>query len=348
MIVNTVFGDTTAVSQSSVTDQASKPPRNNQTKHFGTVFRILLTVGLLVLLFWQVSWREVWRIVHNLDGTLLTLTCAMWIPTQWLQFIKWNMLAREAGDNIRRADIHRGYWVGFTLGLITPGRIGQLGRALALNNCSLPRAFGFTAVERGYTALTMNSLGLLSIFILPFLGWQSPIPIPVELRILLALSGIALLILGIFPHLMHRPLRWIAGKLPFREKLEQAVDVLQTTGPRRGIVLLVLSIAALFSSLFQFVLLIHAAGFDIPLFSGMLTGLMTFFLKGALPISIGSLGVGEWSAIVCYHGLGVDSSVAVASSLLLFVINVFIPSMIGLPFISSLRIPRLTKVNLTT
>lgn len=324
-------------------DSAEDRAGTRSSRVIGILIRVLLTAGLLFLLFWQVSWRKVWDVVQSLDGTLLAVTCMLWIPTQALQFVKWNMLAREAGDEISRGDIHRGYWVGFTLGLITPGRVGQLGRALALHNCSLPRAFGLTAVERGYTALSMNALGFLALVALPLLGWQSPVPIPFVVQIVLVLAGAFLLVLGVFPRLMHKPLRWVVGKLPLRDKLEQAVDVLESAGPGRGSILLLLSIAALCSSLYQFVLIIHAAGFDVPVFSGMLTGLLTFFLKGALPISIGSLGVGEWSAMLCYRGLGVEPSVAVASSLLLFVINVFIPSLIGLPFIGSLRMPRFSK-----
>jgi len=326
-----------------LTDTAEDRAETRSSRVIGILIRVLLTAGLLFLLFWQVSWRKVWDVVQSLDGTLLMVTCILWIPTQVLQFVKWNMLAREAGDDIRRGDIHRGYWVGFTLGLITPGRVGQLGRALALHNCSLPRAFGLTAVERGYTALSMNALGFLALVALPLLGWQSPVPIPLVVQIVLVLAGAFLLVLGVFPRLMHKPLRWVAGKLPLRDKLEQAVDVLESAGPGRGSILLLLSIAALCSSLYQFVLIIHAAGFEVPIFAGMLTGLLTFFLKGALPISIGSLGVGEWSAMLCYRGLGVEPSVAVASSLLLFVINVFIPSLIGLPFIGSLRMPRFSK-----
>lgn len=309
--------------------------------------RIVLTVALFVLLFWQVSWSEVWRVFQTLDRSLFLMTCLIWLPTQYLQFVKWNILAREAGENIKKSDIHRGYWVGFTLGLITPGRVGQLGRAFALHNCSLPRAFGLTAVERGYTALAINSLGLLALVALPFMGWTSPIPIPVGIQIVIGILGIALLVLGIFPRLMHRPLRWIAGKLPFRDKLEQAVDVLLSAGPSKGLIFLTLSIGSLITSLLQFVLLIRAAGVPVPILSGLLAGLLTFFLKGALPISFGSLGVGEWTAMICFRGLGVEPSVAVASSLLLFVINVFVPSMIGLPFITSLRMPRLSRVETT-
>jgi uncharacterized protein (TIRG00374 family) len=341
--MNHVLAEAAQGSGTSGSSPESAASVSSRSRVVGMLIRVLLTAGLLLLLFWQVSWRKVWEVVQSLDGTLLTITCVMWIPTQVLQFVKWDILAREAGDNIRRADIHRGYWVGFTLGLVTPGRVGQFGRALALHNCPLPRAFGLSAVERGYTALALNALGFLALVALPLLGWQSPVAIPPLIQMVLVLAGLFLLVLGIFPRLMHRPLRWIAGKLPFRDKLEQAVDVLESAGPRRGVLLLILSMAALFSSLFQFVLIIHAAGFDIPLLSGMLAGLLTFFLKGALPISIGSLGVGEWFAMICYRGLGVAPSAAVASSLLLFVINVFVPSVIGLPFIGSLRLPRLGK-----
>jgi len=307
-------------------------------------FRILLTAGLLVLLFRQVNWYTVWDVVKTLDGGLLAATCLMWLPTQYLQYLKWDLLAREAGENISRADIRRGYWVGFTLGLITPGRIGQIGRALALHNCSLPKAFGLSAVERGYTAIIINAMGLLSLVMLPLLGWIPPLPIAnVFLQIAFAATGLFLILLGLFPRMMLRPLHAVVRWLPYREKLEQAVNVIENTGPRRGSILLSLSAASMFTSLFQFVLFIRAAGADIPVFSGMLAALLTFFLKGAIPISVGSLGVGEWAAVFCLGGLGVMPSVAVASSLLLFTLNVFIPSLIGLPFIGTLRIPHLSK-----
>lgn len=303
-----------------------------------TFLRIGLTVGILVLLFWQVSWSNVWNAASAINPALLLSVCVLWLPTQYLQFVKWDLMARQAGPAIRRADIHRGYWVGFTLGLITPGRIGQLGRGFALHNCSLSRALGATAVERGYTALVINAFGLLSLVALPLLGWIPPLGVPYgTVSWGIAAIGMLLLALGIFPRSMLGPLRWIAQKLPLRDKLEKAVDVLSDAGPARGILLLLLTIAALFSSLFQFVLLIHAMGVPVPVFAGMLAALLTFFIKGAIPISFGSLGVGEWTAVYCFRGLGVEPSVAVAASLLLFIINVFIPSLIGLPFINSLR-----------
>ena len=242
-----------------------------------------LTVALFALLFWQVRWRDVWTVVRTLDGTLFFWTCLMWLPTQYLQFLRWDLLAREAGPEVSRTDIHRGYWVGFTLGLITPGRVGQVGRALALHRCSLPRAVGLSAMERGYSALAMNGLGLLSLVILPMLGWVPPFPLPGAVtKSLCVAGGSMLLLLGVFPRTAFKPLSWLADRLPFRDKLRKALDVMTLTNPLRGTFLLALAIVAMFSALFQFVLLLWAMGAHVPVFAGMLTALLTFFLKGAL------------------------------------------------------------------
>lgn len=320
-----------------VSDPAAGAPPKQFTAG-RTFFRIGLTAAILTLLFWQVSWADVWQAVRGINGALFLAACLLWIPTQYFQFVKWDIMAQYAGPAISRADIHRGYWVGFTLGIITPGRVGQLARGLALRNCSISRALGATAVERGYTALVINALGLISLAALPYLGWTSPLGVArgfVSWGV--GILGSLLLLLGIFPRTVMPPLRWVARRLPLREKFEKAIDVLSDAGPRRGILLLVLTAAALFSSLVQFVLLILAMGVAVPIFAGILAALLTFFVKGAIPISIGSLGVGEWMAVFCFRGLGVEPSVAVAASLLLFMINVFIPSLVGLQFLGTLR-----------
>jgi uncharacterized membrane protein YbhN (UPF0104 family) len=80
-------------------------------------------------------------------------------------------------------------------------------------------------------------------------------------------------------------------------------------------------------------------GTPLPWFAGTLAALLTLFLKGMLPITMGSLGIGEWSAMICFQGLGVPGPDAVATSLIVFSMNVLIPSLIGAPFLSQLRIP---------
>jgi uncharacterized membrane protein YbhN (UPF0104 family) len=307
-----------------------------------TAIRSLATVVLLTLLFWQIPLRDVWGDICGMDVSSLIVVLILAVPTQYLQFVRWATLAKDAGPGVSRADIHRGFWVGYTLGLITPGRIGQYGRALALHNCSLARAAGLTFLERTYSALVINGLGLIAVVLLPLLGWVPPYPnTGILVSIVCLAAGAAVLGLGIFPALLSKPLLWVTRRLPFGSKLARAVDVLSLVSPRRGAWLLALAALGLASALLQFVVLLYALKAPVPLFAGMLAALLTFFLKGNIPIGIGNLGVGEWTAVICLAGLGVKAPVAVSASLVLFFINVFVPGLIGLPFMSSLRMPDL-------
>ncbi len=305
-----------------------------------TIIRSLVTLALLGLLFWQVPLRDVWSAIQGMDKALLGLVLLLAIPTLYLQYVRWATLAKDAGPDVSKADIHRGFWVGFTLGLITPGRVGQYGRALALHNCSLSRAAGLTFLERMYSAIVINGVGLMALVLLPLLGWLPPYP--TVRRIAGAgcvLVGVVILALGIFPRVISRPLLWLTKKLPFRDKLARAIEVLKLVSPARGAWLLLLAILSVGSSLLQFVVLLHALGAPVPIFAGMMAALLTFFLKGNIPLGIGNLGVGEWTAVICLSGFGVAAPTAVAASLMLFVINVFLPGLAGLPFMSSLRMP---------
>ncbi len=305
-----------------------------------TIIRSLVTLALLGLLFWQVPLRDVWSAIQGMDKALLGLVLLLSVPTLYLQYVRWATLAKDAGPDVSRADIHRGFWVGFTLGLITPGRVGQYGRGLALHNCSLSRATGLTLLERMYSAIVINGVGLIALVLLPMLGWIPPYPtVGVVAGTACVAVGLVMLTLGVFPGLISRPLLWLTKRLPFGDKLARAIEVLKLVSPSRGAWLLVLAILSVSSSLLQFVVLLYALGAPVPIFAGMMAALLTFFLKGNIPLGIGNLGVGEWTAVICLSGFGVAAPTAVAASLMLFVINVFLPGLVGLPFMSSLRMP---------
>ena len=217
--------------QASIATEAIKcetnetPPAKHGTSLRKVIFRTLFTVALLGLLFWQIPLEGVWSAVRNLDTRLFTFALLLAIPTQFFQFLRWASLAKDAGPDVNRLDIHRGFWVGYTLGLVTPGRVGQYGRALALHNCSLARAAGLTFLERTYSSIVINGLGLIAIFVLPLLSWLPPVPMPGLFgKAICLIVGALILAVGIFPRLIAPPLRWLTHKLPFHDKIDQAVS----------------------------------------------------------------------------------------------------------------------------
>ena len=59
------------------------------------------------------------------------------------------------------------------------------------------------------------------------------------------------------------------------------------------------------------------------------------FVKSLLPISIGDLGIREAGSIYFFSTYGISQAAALNASLLLFLINIFIPSILGTYFIKT-------------
>ena len=57
------------------------------------------------------------------------------------------------------------------------------------------------------------------------------------------------------------------------------------------------------------------------------------FVKSLLPISLGDLGIREAGSIYFFSLYGISQAAALNASLLLFLINIFIPSILGTYFI---------------
>ena len=339
----TIHGTAQDLSQSFV-----KPPPATENEQIpknrrwlGISFRILLTIVVVGLLFWQIPWRSVFATATGMQGFPLLAALLLWIPAHAFQFTRWAILARHAGKEATWRDIFRSYWVGFTLGVITPGRIGQFGRCFALN-VPVARAVGVSLIERFYATVVINGAGpwalllmiFSGIFILPVGGWRAP------LLAGLGIIGTGMLLLGLFPRILLPVLSWIVRKLPIREKLERLLGVFD--GMRGGLTLglLLLSLASIAVALLQFVLLLRAMDVSIPLGWGMIAVMVNFFFKASLPISFAGLGVGEWTAVLCLGALGVEPAAAVAASLVLFSMNVLLPALIGIPVVPTLKLRR--------
>ncbi len=304
--------------------------------------KLTLTAVAFVLLFRQIHWRDVLSVALGLPGGTIVVLVVLSLVSHLMQYLRWRLLAQKISDHTTNHDIWRGYWVGFTLGLMTPGRIGQFGRALAIRNGSLARALGASIIERSYSAMLINGGGLVAVGLLPSLGWSAAFR---ELNTGAATGtatalGTFILLLGLYPKVLYRPVQWLASKLPLREKLQRSVQVLSEISLQDSARLWFLTAGSTAIALLQVVVLVRAMGGDLAFLAGMLAVLLTFFLKGALPITIAALGIGEWSAVVILSGLGIAPSIAVAASLATFFLNVFLPGLAGLPYLQALRIPR--------
>jgi len=295
--------------------------------------KIGFTVGLLALLAWQVRWADLAEALRNAHFEGFLAAAFLWIPNQWLQYMRWSLIARRSSRDVPRTDIRASYWLGHTLGFVTPGRIGAYGRGLFLKTVPVREATALTVLERLYSALSVNGIGLIALGLLPLLGWHASwADWGATISGALIMAGSSLLGLGMMPGLLTRRLLPWLRRQNRGVRLAESLESIANVSAPSSLLYLLLAITSLAVSLVQFILLLNALGVTVPLLAGMLAVQLNFFLKGNLPLTLGSLGVGEWTALICLRGLGVPDAQAVAASLILFAVNVAVPALIGMRY----------------
>jgi uncharacterized protein (TIRG00374 family) len=295
--------------------------------------KIALTVVVLLLLSWQVRWNDILTVLTGASGIGILAAVALWYPNQALQYYRWKLIARRASVMPETRDVYAAYWLGHTLGFVTPGRIGSYGRGLFLKNVSVGEATALTVLERSYSAITVNGFGLIALAVLPSLGWSASwADWGNSASVLIFGLGLMVLLTGVFPGTIAGIIARAVGKRSWGKEIAKSLDGIRQIPFGSSLLYLILATASLVVSLVQFTFVLSALGADVPILAGLLAVHLNFFLKGNIPLTLGNLGVGEWTALLCLRGLGVPDAQAVAASLILFGLNVAIPALIGMRY----------------
>lgn len=87
-------------------------------------------------------------------------------------------------------------------------------------------------------------------------------------------------------------------------------------------------------------MILVCASYPIGYVNGLRAAAAVVFVKSALPITFGELGVGEAASIHFFGQFGVPKAAAFDASILLFMINMVIPSLVGLFFLPALKLSK--------
>jgi len=291
------------------------------------LFKAVIAVIVLTMLVRHISFKELKTALLEARFVWIIPAVLLLALNLFFQFRRWEMLVRQVQPLAQKRQILSSLLSGITLGFITPGRVGEFGRAFFIAGTDWPKLLGLTLLDKSYAFMTLLFLGLVGM--VPFLKRQVELLVWMPLLII-ALAFFALL----FLLLLHPP--FLAGILKkfrklweHRRKLTQIVASLEQVPPRLAVRISLLALGQVFTYLLQFYLLIRAFA-PLPFFRGLQALMATLWVKTMLPISIGDLGVRDSAAIYFLGELGVPRAAAFDGSLLLFFINVLLPALAGL------------------
>ncbi len=289
------------------------------------------------------SWATIWQEAFASPVRYLLLLTALLIPVNWgFEARKWQLL----GSKVERMSFKKAYravMVGLTLGFITPNRIGDYaGRVLVLKSQQRLEAIGAIFIGRfsQLVATVLVGAGGLFYFLVQFYWTLYPAACLSLLVVLLALSGAMLLLL----YNARAMVALVAAVRPLR-KVVRYVAVMNRYSTREVTRLLWLSLGRYMVFLTQFVLLLYMFKVRLPLVQYLSGVSGTFFLKSMAPsvTLLSDLGVRELSAMFLFGLLGQDRLQVLSASLSLWLLNIAVPSALGLVFVFRLKFRRKGK-----
>jgi uncharacterized protein (TIRG00374 family) len=287
-----------------------------------TLLRGLIGVALLGLIVSFVDIHDMAQAFLNARSEYIAVATLLMLINITIQILKWRYFVRLIDPATTNFEAAASLLFGIAVGSVTPGQIGEFGgRALHHKSVSAASIAGLTLVDKVQTMCIMGIGGVVSLVTI--------FPLNMLLRIgVSAASTLAFIAIffGIgrspefiarfrFSFLRHRPI----------QKFLSAVSILHARD---------LIVSFYFSSVYYAVLCLQLycllnAFVPIDLWTTFLGFAALMFLKALLPISLADLGVREAGAIYFYGLLGIPNAAALNASLLLFGMNILLPSLVG-------------------
>jgi uncharacterized membrane protein YbhN (UPF0104 family) len=275
----------------------------------------VVTVAAFAVLLWRVPATGLWSALTEIMRIWLLPATVAVVAMLAVRWIRWHTLLRAGGVSSSAIASARSLLGGFALGVIMPGRLGELGRFLFVPGSDRARVILLNIIDR---ALDMGALGtfmVASLFLLvphpPALlavgVWLSVLPFMIGLpRIVARLGGLPWWNEG-----LRTQLRVSGETLPKLRVSKYAVLAILSTG---------LDLVAFYSLL---------RAFQVMEFNVALATFPWIVVAGGLPVSLGGLGTREGVAALLLARFAVTPAVALDVALLLFAFTGLLPALIG-------------------
>lgn len=278
------------------------------------------------------------RLYFRHNGYILVVLCLLMILNWGLEAKKWQLLAAPvASISLGRAV--RAVLIGLSLGFITPRSLGDYAGRMMETPCNnrerLVGAIFLNRISQSFSTCLFGVLGLI------YLGATTTIDIQFPWACLFPLVLIAtlacFLFLGKGRVWMNSLLKRFAGK-----RLLQLVKIMGEYSNFDIRRLLAYANLRYLVFSFQFVLILKLAEIDLSLLQLAAGVAVVYLLKSLIPTFnfLSDLGVREFSALWVFSAFTLPENQLVLASLLLWCLNILLPTLFGGILILGFRLNR--------
>jgi len=292
--------------------------------------RPFLPVIGIILFIWiilNVNIPRVLKIISGADPYLIFIAAFLILPIILTKALKWKILIKSYKIDFPLLNSGEAWLIGFFLGIVTPGRVGEISRAYYLkmkSGVSFGRSVTTVFVDRIVDITTLFLLAILGlgIFITQFSGMVGLVfYIPIFFTTFLLL--IFIITKKEFVHRFLKPLsekfmpkkyhKILSGTFHefYHGMGEMSKDKISYS--------LIICLATWLLSILQYYFLSKSLGIHLP-FSFFFAVVPIVVLLDTLPISFSGIGTRDAALIFFFSLINLSSETAVSLSLLVFVV----------------------------
>jgi uncharacterized protein (TIRG00374 family) len=303
--------------------------KNKQLGYF--LIKIIIALGLILFIIHRINMQDILSAISSSDYYLIIVAFVLSFMNIYLQFLKWETVCTRYLNFNDRKNILISLFHGFAAGIFTPARIGEyFSRGLALKGKSVFKIAAATFIDKFFPFLIATFFGGFSFILYMNYNYGTPY----HFSILVVITAFLIIFLFLFLILKSKFLNYFPDSIKRNKKFEKIVlNFKQLKDLDFNFISRMIFISTSFylCYLIQFTVLITAFSHSFRFIKYMWNGSLIMFAKTIIPqISIGELGIREGFSIYFYRKIGETSSTAFNASIFLFLINLVLPSLIGL------------------
>ncbi len=303
------------------------------------VSRLLPLVGVLIFIY-VLSQIDLQQLVLELSSVdmlvyfVVLVVAFLHIP---LKALKWNFLIKSYGIKFPLSKSCRAWLVGFGIGQITPGRIGDFARAYYLKSeTRIGKSLTTVIIDRVIDVAILIGLAIISMFL--FITYYVPDLSLMPVLVFIAVAFAVFLLLLTKESLVRKVIkpfyRFIPEKFskPGKSVFSDFYSGLATIKKDKKNLFFSTALGAFIwlFSIFEYWLIAVALGVDISL-AFMFIAVPITVLMETLPISFSGVGLRDISLIFFFSFVGVPAASAVSIGLLMLLAN-YMMAFLGLLF----------------
>ena len=299
----------------------------------------VIGIAIFVIVLINIDITATAEIMLGADYLLLALVVMINIPVLILKAGKWKLLTTAYGKGISLARCLHAWIVGFVIGIVTPGRIGELTKAYYFRE-DMPTGCGLSTivVDRIIDIIVLFTLAISGtvILIVSYGFIQNEFIIALFALFLVFISvTVFVLTRGDFVKRFARPIfnRFVPGK--YKTRMKDAFEDFYTglgrikKSRRLVLVSVLISFLTWLVIVFQYKLLAMSLSVQVD-YIFLLSVIPVVVLLDTLPISFSGLGTRELALIFFFGMLSIPIETAVSLSLLVFFLTYMVHVPVGL------------------